>query len=83
MLSFTISSPTISECNVYMKRVYRVKTTKKTIPSISDAHGAQEPSYNIIKKVTDNEIIILCLPTNTSHALLPLDVWIFAPLKYF
>ena len=29
----------------------------------------------------DNDIIILCLPPNTSHALQPLDVGVFKPVK--
>jgi hypothetical protein len=45
-----------------------------------DGHNSHL-TYSTIKTAMDNDIIILCLPPNTSHALQPLDVGIFRPVK--
>ncbi|MCP4055401.1 MAG: hypothetical protein GY739_20645 [Mesoflavibacter sp.] len=45
-----------------------------------DGHGSHI-TYTTIKTAIDNKIIILALPPHCSHALQPLDVGCFAPLK--
>lgn len=45
-----------------------------------DGHGSHL-TYGTVKQALDNQIIIVCLPPNTSHALQPLDVGVFGPLK--
>ena len=38
-------------------------------------------SVELIKKARDSNILILCLPPNTTHLLQPLDVGVFPPVK--
>ena len=38
-------------------------------------------TYGTVKLAIENEIIIICLPPHTSHALQPLDVGVFKGLK--
>ncbi|KAG8177459.1 hypothetical protein JTE90_008643 [Oedothorax gibbosus] len=56
------------------------KDIPKPILLLFDGHGSHL-TYCSVKRAMDNNIIILCLPPNTSHALQPLDVGVFAPLK--
>jgi hypothetical protein len=57
-----------------------VKDIPKPVLLLFDGHGSHL-TYYTIKHAMDNNIIILCLPPNTSHALQPLDVSVFSPLK--
>ena len=45
-----------------------------------DGHNSHL-TYNTVKEAMANNIIILCLPPNTSHALQPLDVGVFKSVK--
>ena len=45
-----------------------------------DGHNSHL-TYCTIRTAIDNNIIILCLPPNTSHALQTLDVGVFRPVK--
>ena len=57
-----------------------VAELKKPIILLFDGHGSRSHlTYNTIKIVIDNEIIIICIPP--SHALQPLDAGVFKPLK--
>ncbi|KAG8180984.1 hypothetical protein JTE90_024732 [Oedothorax gibbosus] len=60
--------------------VKHVEQLEKPVLLIFDGHGSHL-TYKTIKQAIDNEIIIICLPPNTSHALQPLDVGVFAPVK--
>ncbi|XP_054724111.1 jerky protein homolog-like [Uloborus diversus] len=57
-----------------------VENLQKPVLLIFDGHGSHL-TFETIKHAMENKIIILCLPPNTSHALQPLDVGVFAPLK--
>lgn len=57
-----------------------VENMKKPALLLFDGH-ASHLTYQTVKCVMENKIIILCLPPNTSHALQPLDVGVFAPFK--
>ncbi|CAL4169105.1 unnamed protein product, partial [Meganyctiphanes norvegica] len=45
-----------------------------------DGHNSHL-TYDTVKCAMDNDITILCLPPNTSHALQPLDVGVFKTVK--
>ena len=54
----------------------------KTAPVflIQDGHHSHI-SLELIRKARDNNIVILCLPPNTTHLLQPFDIAVFAPIK--
>ena len=52
----------------------------KHVVLIYDGHGSHL-TYKTIKAAFDKNIIILCLPPNCSHAMQPLGVAVFGPLK--
>ncbi|XP_065642426.1 uncharacterized protein LOC136074055 [Hydra vulgaris] len=57
-----------------------VDQDQKPILLLYDGHGSHL-TYGTIKAAMDNDIQIICLPPNCSHALQPLDVAVFGPLK--
>ena len=59
--------------------VSRVAGLKKPVILFFEGHESHL-TYNTIKSAMDN-IIIICIPPSTSHALQPLDVSIFFSLK--
>ena len=48
---------------------------------IYDGHNSH--IYKLIRAAIDNNIIIICLPPNTTHATQPLDLGVFVHLKKF
>ena len=54
----------------------------KTAPVflIQDGHHSHI-SLELIRRAGDNNIVILCLPPNTTHLLQPFDIAVFAPIK--
>ena len=60
--------------------VPHVKPLPKPVILTFDGHGSHM-TYPTVKAVMDNGILLVCLPANTSHALQPLDVGVFKPLK--
>lgn len=79
-----------SESGWMMDRNFESWFTKIFVPHVSqlnkpvlltfDGHNSHL-TYEAIKVAKDNDIVIICLPPNTSHALQPLDVGLFRPLK--
>ena len=57
-----------------------VSNLEKPVILMFDGHGSHL-TYNTVKSAIDNMIIIICIPPSTSHALQPLDVGVFFPLK--
>ena len=53
---------------------------RKPVVLTIDGHGSHI-TYRTIVTVMEENIIIVCLPPNTSHALQPLDVAVFKPFK--
>ena len=53
---------------------------QKPILLTLDGHGSHL-TYEAAQFCAENEIIMLCLPPNTSHALQPLDQGVFRQLK--
>ncbi|XP_065667627.1 uncharacterized protein LOC136087926 [Hydra vulgaris] len=60
--------------------IIHVKDYAKPVLLLCDRHSSHI-NYFTVKKALYNHKILLCLPPNTSHALQPLDVGVFAPLK--
>lgn len=58
----------------------RIKNLDKPVLVTFDGHGSHL-TYNVTKVARENDIILLCMPPNTSHALQPMDVGVFAPMK--
>ena len=54
----------------------------KTAPVIllQDGHHSHI-SLELIKQARANNVVLLCLPPNTTHLLQPLDIGVFAPMK--
>ena len=65
--------------NVFVKHVEDVQ---KPVLLLFDGHGSHLtfPTVDICMR---NQILLLCLPPHTSHALQPLDVAVFRPLKIY
>jgi len=59
--------------------IQTIDTTKPNV-LILDGHNSHI-TYRASQICKDNNIILLCLPPKTSHALQPLDVGVFKPLK--
>jgi hypothetical protein len=60
--------------------VEETKNLEKPVVLIYDGHNSHL-TYPTIKACIENEIILICLPPHTSHALQPLDVGVFKPFK--
>ena len=60
--------------------VKHVESHQKPVLVTYDGHNSHL-TYNTVKIAMDNDIIIICLPPNTSHALQPLDVGVFRSVK--
>ena len=57
-----------------------VKSYPKLVVLTFNGHGSHL-TYLLVKAALENDIILVCLPPNTSHALQPLDVGVFNPVK--
>ena len=60
--------------------VKETATYQKPVVLIFDGHNSHL-TYKTVKSAIDNNIILLCLPPHTSHALQPLDVSVFRSVK--
>lgn len=58
-----------------------VKDVEKPVLLIMDGHGSHL-TFESARACQKNQIILLCLPPNTSHALQPLDVGVFGQVKH-
>ncbi|KAM4061508.1 DDE superfamily endonuclease [Hirsutella rhossiliensis] len=68
----------------WLKAVFDPYTRRRTVGTrrllILDGHGSHvTPEFD--KYCTDNAIVVLQMPANSSHLLQPLDVGCFSPLK--
>ena len=59
-----------------------VSEYRKPVLLTFDGHNSPL-TYNTVNKAMENRIILLCLPSNTSHALQPLDVGVFKSVKAY
>ena len=60
--------------------IQSTQSNQKPVLLIYDGHGSHL-TYNTVMLAIENNIIIICLPPNWSHALQPLDVSVFKNLK--
>ena len=60
--------------------IQSTQSNQKPVLLIYDGHGSHL-TYNTVMLAIKNNIIIICLPPNCSHALQPLDVGLFKNLK--
>ena len=65
--------------NVILKRKKEVYGDGPVIV-VFDGHGSHL-TFRTAQVVVDSNISLICLLTHTSHALQPLDVAVFKPLK--
>ncbi len=57
-----------------------VKNYKKPVVMVYDGHGSHI-TYDTMEIANKNQIIVVCLPPHTSHAMQPLDVAVFRSVK--
>ena len=60
--------------------VEHVKNYDKPVVIVYDGHNSHI-TYDTMKIANDNQIIVVCLPAHTSHAMQPLDVAVFKAVK--
>jgi hypothetical protein len=60
----------------------RYKSPRKTL-LILDGHNSHSNNIRLLEVAKDNNVILLCLPSHTTHALQPLDRAFFRPLKVY
>ena len=65
--------------DIFLPRSEEISATHHRL-LIYDGHNSHL-TYNTVKWAMDNNITILCLPPNTSHAFQPLDVAVFRAFK--
>ncbi len=73
-------SDTVFENRFCAYFVSAVSSKTKPVFLFFDSRGSHL-TYNTVKKAREEQIEIICLPPHTSHALQPLDVAVFGPLK--
>ncbi|CAF4516894.1 unnamed protein product [Rotaria sp. Silwood2] len=66
----------------WFKQVFveQTKNTPRPLLLIVDGHGSHF-SVDTLQLAIQNQIIIVCLPSNATHLLQPLDLVFFNPLK--
>ena len=57
-----------------------VEDKEKAVFLFFDGHGSHL-TYKTAGSAMDEQIVLICIPPHTSHALQPLDVSVFKPLK--
>lgn len=60
----------------------RHKSSRKTL-LILDGHSSHSNNIRLLEVAKENDVILLCLPSHTIHALQPLDRAFFRPLKVY
>ncbi|XP_026323303.1 uncharacterized protein LOC113232741 [Hyposmocoma kahamanoa] len=60
----------------------RHKSQRKTL-LVLDGHSSHSNNIRLLEVAKENNVILLCLPSHTTHALQPLDRAFFRPLKMY
>lgn len=66
--------------NNFIEETASIRQGGKKILLVYDGY-ASHCSYRVLKLFRENDIVVASLPAHTSHALQPLDVGVFSPLK--
>lgn len=75
-----------SNCDTFLKWLkhfvaYVKPSNENKILLVLDGHASHTKDLNVIKYARANGVVIMSLPSHTSHKLQPLDHSFFAPLK--
>lgn len=60
----------------------RHKNPRRTL-LVLDGHSSHSNNIHLLEVAKENDVILLCLPSHTTHALQPLDRCFFGPLKVY
>ena len=67
----------------WFKEVFLVKKSPGVNVLIVDGHASHCTSLELLELADRNSVVLLCLPSHTTHALQPLDRAFFSPLKRY
>ena len=59
----------------------RPKCSEQPVLLVFDGHSSHTQNLNVVLKARDNNVILLCLPSHSTHRLQPLDVAFFRSLN--
>jgi len=70
----------------WLRKVFLLETNERcdNLPQlvIFDGHGSHIP-FEFVSLGFSNNVLLLCLPTYSTHLLQPLDVGLFGPYQHF
>lgn len=64
----------------FLKNV-QPQTKQEPVLLLLDGHSSHTRNLEVIERARENNVILLCLPSHTSHRLQPLDVALFRSMK--
>ncbi|XP_056645093.1 uncharacterized protein LOC130450623 [Diorhabda sublineata] len=67
----------------WMKEHFIPRKQDGKVLLILDGHSSHSNSYEMLQLASENDVIILCLPSHTTQALQPLDRSFFKPFKSY
>lgn len=67
----------------WFKEIFLVKKSPGVNLLIVDGHASHCTSLELLELADRNNVVLLCLPSHTTHALQPLDRAFFSPLKQY
>ena len=76
-----INEKAFSEWFAHFLKEVQPQTKPEPVLLIFDGHASHTRNLNIIEQARNNNVVLLCLPSHTSHRLQPLDVSFFRSLK--
>lgn len=68
---------------LWLKNHFYPRKAQGTVLLLLDGHSSHCQSVETLEFAEDNDIILLCLPSHTTHWLQPLDRSFFKPLKSY
>jgi DDE superfamily endonuclease len=76
-----IDEKTFNEWFQHFLLVVQPKERREPVLLILDGHASHTRNFDVIEEARLNNVILLCIPSHTSHRLQPLDVSFFRSLK--